>query len=480
MSSHRRSSARVGLTRRQRLAGAVTSSRRRTYVAVFLATAAVYLLTAHYRSGQVNDTQAVIWPAYQFVHHGTFFMESSHNTPMNTWWFADHGHLVVGRMMGAIIAGVPLCALLAWAPIHPETLNAMNGALLTALAMTALLGVLWRLVPRRAALTGVAVVAFGTPIWTVTASETWPQTVDVLFLCLMMLALAHDRIWWAGIALLPALLARPHLGVVALVIGLGLAASRHSVRPLVAFGGPGVGAIGILLLWNHHMFGAWNLLGTYSHHVQDLETPSVDIFDYGHDAFAAMFVPLQGLMLFSPVLALSLVWIFRRPRYAPSWAGLALISGVLYQLIQLRLDVFEGGEHFFGSRLTLEMLVLAAPVAVVTYQPWAAGHRTRRYVTSLLAGAGAVIFYVGALLGDHRLGFSSYQEWTTFFPARVVAAAGAKGIVVASIALFCFCLFALDRYRSIYRAPRAEVLMPRTPVDVVAESGTDVLAPLSS
>ena len=48
------------------------ASDRRSYLVVFFATLGIYALTAHYFTGQISDTQAVPWPAYEFVHHGTF------------------------------------------------------------------------------------------------------------------------------------------------------------------------------------------------------------------------------------------------------------------------------------------------------------------------------------------------------------------------------------------------------------------------
>ena len=41
----------------------------------------------------------------------------------NTWFFKANGHLVSGRMMGAILSGVPLCALLAWTHLSPTDLT---------------------------------------------------------------------------------------------------------------------------------------------------------------------------------------------------------------------------------------------------------------------------------------------------------------------------------------------------------------------
>ena len=452
---------------------------RRLYLTVFLATALVYLLTSHIASGQISDTQAVIAPAYNFVHHGTFFLDHARGLPANNEWFWHvNGHLVSARMMGPVLAGVPLCALLAWTPLSPGALNALNAALLTALAMTFLLAALRRMVPDRLALTGYAVVAFGTSVWTVAAAETWPQTVDVLFLALMLLALSRRRVGWAGIALAPALLSRPHLAVVALVMGVGLAATRRSWRPLLGFGIPAVGAFGLLYVWNHAIYGRWQLLGTYSDKLTSVPAGSGGGRSYLANVAGALVTPTQGLLVLSPLLALALVWLLRHPGSAPAWSRLAMLAGLLYEAIQLRLDVYTGGGGFFGSRLTLELVLLAAPMAVTTYHPWATGHPGRRYVTSLAAAWSVAIFATGALLKDYLIGGDSSLDWTSYYPARVIGFAGRTGAMVTMLLTLALLAFAGFRYRTLFVTrsplPAGELPAPRSAADDVTPVGTEM------
>jgi hypothetical protein len=439
-------------------------SDRRTCLVVFLATLGVYLLTAHYFTGQISDTQAVSWPAYEFIHHGTFRLDNAHNLPVNNEWFvrAD-GHLVVGRMAGPVLAAIPLTALLAWTSFTPAILGSATAAILTAVAMTALFAALRRLVPARAALAGFVIVGFGTPVWTVAAGELWPQTVDICFLALMLYALSRNRVGWAGIALSPALLSRPHLALVALIMGVGLTVGRRSLRPLIGFGVPAAVSLALLFPYNHYTYGRWSLLGIYSAHTDTLTGADggMGIHAYAWDALQTFFSTFQGLFTLSPVLLVAVVCIVRRPRYAPGWTGLALLSGLAYQAVQLRVDSWTGGAGFVGSRLTLELVVLAAPMAIVCYQPWGAGHPVRRFGTSVLAGAGLVVFFVGAVLSDYRIGGHYHTFWTTFYPAKVAMAAGPQGVLIVTVAVLAFVIFVAERYRACFSQATPAIVAPR-------------------
>ncbi len=418
---------------------------RRSYTVVFLVALTLYGLTAHYLGHQVNDTQAVSWPAWNFVHHGTFMLEHAKGVPVNDWIYPANGHIVAGRMMGVILIGVPVCALLWWTGMTPAACNGASAAVLTAVTIALLFGTFRKLAPGRSALAAAAVVAFGTPLWSVAAAETWPQTGDALILSLMLFFLSRDRVGWAGISLAPALMVRPHVAIVALIMGLGLAARSRSLRPVLSFGVPAGISLALLMLWNHWYFGIWNLLGAYHTQVNTLVTPTTGSSDL-LNAAGAFFTPTQGLLVFTPVIALALLWMAKGWRKAPSWTALALVAGVVYELVQLRLDNYTGGGGFYGSRLTLELMVLSAPLAVACYQPWSAGHPWRQFVTSLLSAAGIGLFANGALLAYYRVYSRSDQEWNTFYPFRKAVWAGGVGAFTTILILGALAVFAIDRF----------------------------------
>jgi hypothetical protein len=55
-------------------------------------------------------------------------------------------------------------------------------------------------------------------------------------------------------------------------------------------------------------------------------------------------------------------------RESPWWAQASAVGGVLYLVVQLRSNTWHGGGSFFGSRLTLETVVLSAPLLLRTWQ----------------------------------------------------------------------------------------------------------------
>jgi hypothetical protein len=399
----------------------------------------VYLLSAHWASGQVDDTQAAVWPAWNLVHHGSLFLDNRPDgLPALVWFKPLGGHLVSHRTMGAILASVPMCALLSWTPLTPEQLNALNGAVLTAMTIATVSVLLRRVVDVRLAVAATVALAFGTSLWTTTAAETWPHTLDVLCLALALLAVSGSRWWWAGLALAPAMTSRPHLAAVALVLGVGLAVIHRSLRPLFGIGVPTSLAMGSLLCWNRWMFGSWSIGGAYSGAQQKVTSvpASTDVLtSWLTNAAGAFFSPGVGLMVFSPVALLAVWWLVSGRSAVPSWAWLALAGGLLYQAIQLYLDVFTGGGGFFGNRLVTELLVLATPAVVTSYTQWGRHHPAGQVLAVTACALGIATHFVGAFLGWYLIGGAHDSDWTRYYPLAVVRHAGITGWVLAAIAL---------------------------------------------
>jgi hypothetical protein len=416
--------------------------------------AAIYLLTAHWNTGQVNDTQAAIWPAWNFVHHGSFFLDHVRGLPHNIWFSPVNGHLVSNRMMGVVLAGVPISAVLAWTGLTPESLNALNGALIAALAVSFLCLVFREIVTPRLALGASVAVAFGTSLWTVAGAETWPQSVDALCAAMALLAVARSRFWLAGLALAPALLTRPHMAIVALILGLGLSLTKRSFRPLLRIGIPTGAGVAALVLWNHWMFGRWNLGGAY---VSSLATATKAprgaeaAVGFLANAAGAGFTPAKGLFIFTPVALLAVFWIVATGRRTVTWSQIAFIAGLGYEFIQLRLNSYTGGAEFYGNRLVIELVVLSSPLAVVSYQQWAAGHPWRRFSASVFSALGIATYSVGGLLGHSLAGTGTQSDWLVYYPEFVVRAAALSGLMVTLLIGATLLVFVLTQYQSARR-----------------------------
>lgn len=461
--------------RRRLLVEKVLGSTKLACLFIFLTMVTIYLLTAQFENSQIDDTTAAMWPAWNFVHHGSFMLDHTQGLARhNDWIFVTHGHRISNRMMGVVILGVPMCALLSWTHLSVTDLNAANAAVLSALTITVLGATLRRVAPSRTAMAATFVIGFGTSIWTVAGSQTWPQTGDALWLALMLYFVSRRSprwLWAAGFILVPALLTRPHLACVSLVLGVGLAWRGRSLRPLFAFGIPPIVSGVILAFWNHWYLGTWNLLGAYASHAGVLlsgqgKTTYVGdgVVPYWEGALATFFSPRQGLFVFTPVAALAVLWMIRARRHIPFWAVLAVAAGCLYEVIQLRVDVYTGGAGFYGGRLIIELMVLASPAAVAAYLPWSAGHPWRRITTTALCAASMATFTIGARLALLLVSDPLDKAWVRYFPVTVVSRSGEKGFIEVGCTLLVASGFVILRSAQILQ-PQAIVIAPRDPGD---------------
>jgi hypothetical protein len=310
-------------------------------------------------------------------------------------------------------------------------------------------------------MTASLVLAFGTSLWTVAASQTWPQTADALWLSLMLLALSRQRMWLAGFVLLPALITRPHVAFVSLIVGVGMSIRMRSIRPALAFGVPPVLAAGLLFTWNHWYFGRWNLLGAYQSHTGSISDGSIAGVPYGEGVLATFFAPTVGLFVFTPIACLAVVWTVRRWRYVSDWAAFALAGGAVYELVQLKVDIFTGGGGFFGGRLIIELVVLASPAVVACYAPWSTGHASRRVSATVLTAVSIATFVTGARLPWSLLTLPAGHQWTTYYPLRVVERAGLNGTSTALSAIVLALIFVIARALWIRSSTSVQIVKPR-------------------
>ena len=174
-----------------------------------------------------------------------------------------------------------------------------------------------------------------------------------------LLALARGR--WVAVGALCglAILSRPGLAVVPAVLGLGMALSLRSWRPVWQVGVPSAAGLGLLFVYNSLVFGA-----------QSSDPPSfgrgTPVPDVGTrfvtNAAGTLLSPERGVLVLYPFLiavvpALVIAW-----RSAEPWMRVAALGGLAAMVVQLSMNDFSGGGVFFGSRLTLEWLTLSLPI----------------------------------------------------------------------------------------------------------------------
>lgn len=326
----------------------------------------------------------------------------------SVWQSEVDGHVVTTRMYGPILAAVPF-----YLGASPEETSfsifrgGVAAATFVAAAVTLLFLAVRRHVGETTALVGVAVFAFATPAWSVAANALWTHPMTMFGLAGAAWATGRDRWWLAGAFLGVGMTARPHLGLVAAVLGLGLAWARRRPGIAVALAVPTVAALVLLGAWNRYVFGSWNPLGAYAGRAPAAAVSDLDEQINQVENVAGFLVsPDRGLFVWTPILLLMLPAVVRSWRGLPDWSRWLLTGGVAYSVLQLGLNYYGGADGFYGYRLALELLVCMTPAFILSIP--AMGVWARRIAPLVVALQFAAIA-PGALFETFYV--SSYDVW---------------------------------------------------------------------
>lgn len=418
-----------------RLVQRLTATSARLWWTVFAGLVLVYGASAHWYGVTVNDSMGAAWASWQLVREGTVAFPVGADIPDRIWYHEVGGRLVPDRQPGVILVAVPAQLALRALDAHPLTAVVLTAVLVTAMAMATMAVLFARLVgDRRLALAAVVALALGTGFYPNASAELWPHGPDALWLSLGMLALARDRLWWAGLAFAPAILTRPHLAVAVAAVAAVLAARRRHGRPLLALGVPAALAAGALVGWNGLLLGRYGL-GGIGWSAGQMASTGGGLVDVLTNAAGSLVSPLRGLFVVTPLAALAAVVLARHLRSVPDWAQGCVVGAVAYQVVQWRLIEFTGGSGFFGYRYVLESVLLCAPAALVAYS--AARRRAVRLGARLLTGLSVGTHVVGAYWyfplrpGEERVP----SAWTTWALGDTASARGPGALVLAVTAL---------------------------------------------
>lgn len=358
------------------------SALRRLWVApvlLFLVTVSVYGVTANRESASV-DTHAASAEAWRIASVGSPWLEDVMDDRLGRNPFlreASNGHVVAMRTAGPVIVTVPFYWVLGRGQTADEFGFGPGGvaaATLTAGTVVLVFLALTGLVRRRLALGASLVFAFATPTWSVSADAPWTHTVTQLALAGAAYAMSRDRWWLSGACLSLGIFARPHVALIAAAVGLGVGLSRRSLRIVLSTGLASALGLGLLVLWNHWMFGGWSVGGAYRGRVDaamagynggpEFASPHAQLLNY----LGFLVAPDRGVLVWSPVLLLLVPAIVRCWRTCPDWTRWLAVGGVVYTFFQLRLNYFVGGDFFYGYRHGLELVTCLVPIAAVAYQ----------------------------------------------------------------------------------------------------------------
>jgi hypothetical protein len=395
-------------------------------------------------------------PAHQLLTAGTVDLRGSYDVGHYAGIIEAEGRVAVARTMGVVLAGLPGAALLAWTGASAKVCGALSAALWSAGAVANVHLVLRRLVPPAGALIGAATLGLGSGLWTIGSAELWGHGPNAFFLSLALVGISRDRWWLAGIGFGAAITTRPHLAVAAALVGLWVALALRRWRPLWGIGLPSAAGLGLLVGWNDWYYGVPSIGGFYGYALPNATRALDDSGPLFLENVAGVLVsPLNGLLLYSPVLAVGL-WALggaalssQRGRHAadrlktPPWVGAAAVAGVAYLLVQMRISFsFTGGTTYYGNRYGIETLVLATPLLTAALVHRARAGSWNRVIALTAAGASCAVYGFGALVPRYWVPGSD-EPWTSWMPALIWqldrpqiqwAAAVSAGLLIAVVA----------------------------------------------
>jgi alpha-1,2-mannosyltransferase len=192
------------------------------------------------------------------------------------------------------------------------------------------------------------------------------------------------------------MLGRPHIALVAAVVGIGISAFRRSPAPALRIAVPTMGALLFLLMWNHWMFGVWSVGGSY----ENAASAAAGSFSQGRwlgqltNVAGFFFSPARGLLVWTPVLLLFLPALVRSSKCLPDWSRLLVVGGLLYSFFQMRLNGFTGGIGFYGYRHPLELVTCLVPALVFAVPKLG---RSARLLVPVLLSAQVAAVTIGAI-----------------------------------------------------------------------------------
>ncbi|WP_052667460.1 hypothetical protein [Nitriliruptor alkaliphilus] len=336
----------------------------------------VYLLTATYTVSQVNDSRATSLMAWSLGTRGTVALPEEWRGYVP--WEAEgvDGSLHTDRFPGSWLWAAPFytvseAVLDRGTPPHPWLLNYAPSGVASATAAALAIGVSFmlfrRLAARRLALGAALVLAFATGVWSVSANVMWTHGLTHLTLSLGLLAAAGGRDASSGLAFAAAILTRPQTAVVPAVVGLWRGASARRIRPVVVIGI--LSALGLLgmVIYSRAYFGTWIPVAGYTPG-KVTSVATISWRQFGLNLAGGLADPHRGLLVFTPFLFVFAPFIGRGWRASEWWVKAGALGGLAYFVVQMRANGYQGGAQYYGSRLSLELLVLAAPLLLRTWQ----------------------------------------------------------------------------------------------------------------
>ncbi|MGH8890950.1 MAG: hypothetical protein ACRDV3_14475, partial [Acidothermaceae bacterium] len=281
--------------------GPATTEERPLWFDAFLvgvAVLAIFALTAQYHDPLNTDSRGSALAAWQLAHHGNSTLTAFKGQA--AWLFPSHGRLVTNRLPGTILWATPFYKILgskAAPPVYPGTIAASAAA---AIAVALAFTLCCRVATRRVAVVAALMFAFATGTWTVSSDQLWTHGPAQLAVLLTVLLASEQRWLLAGLPAGFAILVRPHLAVVAIVLAAYAAARARSVKPFLIVVGCCI-STAFLITYNYALWHRLEIFGGYNHPVA---ASGQKALDFVTGFFGDFIAPERGLLVMSPVLLL--------------------------------------------------------------------------------------------------------------------------------------------------------------------------------
>ena len=406
---------------------AIAWSRRDWVVVVVLwsVLAALYVATASFGPAQTNDTRAATVGAWSLGTRGSAVLPPAW-PPSANYWGAEgrHDHVLVNRFPGVAYWAAPAYAFTGRgeAPVHPFLVDPVPAAVTAALTAAAVAALMFALLrgemSRPVALGAAGVLATATSLWSVAADAMWPHAPAMLALTAMLLAWRRSRPLVAATCAVGAVLVRPHLVVVMAVLAV-FAWRQGNRRDAVALAAGGVAGVSMLSAYSAWAFGTALPVAGYDAvgHLDGLVSHSA--WQTVRDLGLAFVSPSRGLLIASPFLLAAVFALASTWRCLPAWTRIAVGAGMVYLLVQVRAVGYRGGDDFFAYRVSLEVLVLAAPALTLAVVAAARHHRRLVPVLGVLTAISIGIHGYGAVAGG--ISSEKVRQWEEVHAAVVAA-----------------------------------------------------------
>jgi alpha-1,2-mannosyltransferase len=276
------------------------------------------------------------------------------------------------------------------------------------------------------ALLGALAFGFCTPVWSISANGVWPHTVTGFAIAGMAWTSATGRWWWCGAFGGIALWARPHMAVVAAILGLYLAWRRRDPAIAVKTGAASFAFLAASSAWTHWIYGTWSPTGSYGS--STLVSGAEHYWLDPANQLGMWIAPDRGILVWTPVVFLLLPALARSWRDLPDWSRALLLAGLVYTVLEAELNRFSGGFLFYGYRYGLEFLVCATPA--LAFSVSRVGQVARKLLGPVLMVQLAA-FASGAISDGLWLGLDSV--WRTNAFVHAVDTAGVAGWILLAL-----------------------------------------------